>query len=64
MFAPHLKPFGNKKLASKREDQWKLQNKKKQIEDLLKNEMGLLVNNVTAGSSRMSDDRNTAGRFF
>jgi hypothetical protein len=52
-----------------------LQNKEKQIQDLLKNEMGLfvavaecqmglLVCNVKASCSRMSNDWNTARRFF
>jgi len=41
-----------------------LQNKKKQIPDLLKSEEGLLVNNVKADSRRMSNDWNTARRFL
>ena len=46
------------------EDQRKVQNKKQAIQDLLKNEMGLLVDKAKPGGSGTSNDGNTARRFF
>ena len=66
MFAPHLLPFGNKKNGKHEEKKIKESNKikKKTIEDLFKNERGLLINKVKAGGSGTLNDGNTAGRFF
>ena len=66
MFAPHLKPFGNEKTGKQKEKKINESCKirKKQIQYLLKNKMGLLVNNVEAGSSKMSNDGTTGRRFL
>jgi hypothetical protein len=65
MFAPHLIPFRNKKVASKwRRNQRKVQNKKQAIQDLFKNEMGLLVYKDKPVKSGTTNDWNTARRGF
>jgi hypothetical protein len=46
------------------EDQRKLQNKKQAIQDLFKNEMGLLVDKAKPDGRGTSNDGNTATRFF